>query len=117
MKRLITAIFLTGLLGGLLSGCGVVYKQDVQQGNVLDQDMIDQLRPGMSKRQVSLVMGSPAISSPFHHDRWDYVYTFQHRGGDIAIKTMTLVFEDEQLVRIEGDYLPSAAELLTDTGS
>ena len=63
-----------------MSGCGVtnnlIYTVDIQQGNVLNQKLVDDLRPGMTKRQVNIVLGTPAIASPFHHDRWDYIYFF-----------------------------------------
>nr|HPG94625.1 outer membrane protein assembly factor BamE [Dokdonella sp.] len=68
LLRLIALIALVSL-----SGCGVLYKLDVQQGNLFDKDQVDTLKPGMTKRQVLVVMGSPSIISPFDQDRWDYV--------------------------------------------
>jgi len=85
----------------LLSGCNLVYKQSVQQGNAIEQDAIDDLNLGMSKRQVSLVMGTPAVHDPFHVDRWDYIYTFRPRGNDGSQRNITLYFEDDALTRIE----------------
>ena len=58
-----------------------VYKIAIPQGNIITQDMVDQLRPGMSKRQVIFVMGTPLVRDPFFQDRWDYVYSFQPGGG------------------------------------
>ena len=98
-----------------LSGCNFIYKIDIQQGNVLDQRLVDELRPGMTKRQVSLILGTPAIASPFRHDRWDYVSTFKRRGEQVSRRVLTLTFEDDRLVRIEGDYKPRDAEIV-DTG-
>jgi outer membrane protein assembly factor BamE len=103
-------VTLLGLAASLaLSGCGVIYKVNVQQGNLLEQEMIDGLRPGMSKRQVALVMGTPAINSPFHQNRWDYISTFAEDGGDMEVKRFTLYFENDVLARMEGDYQPSEA--------
>ncbi len=89
----------------LLAGCGVVYKQNIQQGNVLDRDDVAQLQEGMTKRQVEILLGSPSIRSPFHGNRWDYMNTFTVRGRKTTRRVLTLHFEDDRLVRMEGNYL------------
>lgn len=89
-----------------VGGCGVIYKVDIQQGNLLSKGTVDQLKPGMSKRQVSLLLGTPSITSPFERDRWDYVSSIQRRGGKATMKSLTLTFENDALARIEGDYFP-----------
>lgn len=89
-----------------LSGCGMLYKQSVQQGNLLENDQVDALKPGMTKRQVSLVLGTPALSSPFRDDRWDYVSSYKDGNGVVDLKRLTVFFENDVLVRIEGDYEP-----------
>lgn len=94
------------LLALLLSGCGLLYKQTVQQGNLLEAEQIDALKPGMTKRQVMLVMGTPAVQTPFRDNRWDYVSSFKDDKGEIELKRLTVVFEDNVLVRTEGDYQP-----------
>jgi outer membrane protein assembly factor BamE len=90
----------------LLSACGLLYKVDVPQGNLLDQDSIADVKVGMSKRQVSLLLGTPAVTSPFHHSRWDYLYSLRRRGREAEVRNLTLMFDGEQLVSIEGDLLP-----------
>ncbi len=95
-----------------LSGCGVLYKLDVQQGNLFDKDQVDTLKPGMTKRQVLVVMGSPSIISPFNQDRWDYVSSIKRGRGKMESKDLVLYFENEALTRIEGDYFPEDPELL-----
>jgi outer membrane protein assembly factor BamE len=98
------------------ASCRVIYKQDVNQGNLLEQKMVDSLKPGMTRRQVSLILGTPSISSPFDQDRWSYTSSFSKRGRKAEIKTLTLIFEDNLLARIEGDYFPQRdAELLEDS--
>jgi outer membrane protein assembly factor BamE len=98
-----------------LAGCGVIYRPDVQQGSLLSKPVVDQLKPGMSKRQVSLLLGTPSITSPFDTDRWDYVSSIQRRGGKIDTKNLSLTFENDALARIEGDYFPEdAAQLIKD---
>jgi len=89
-----------------LTGCNMLYKQSVQQGNLLETEQVDALKPGMTKRQVMLVLGTPALQSPFHDNRWDYVSSFKDADGVVDLKRLTVVFEDNVLVRIEGDYEP-----------
>ena len=92
------------------SACGLIYKQNIQQGNALEQKDLDELYIGMNKRQVSFVLGSPSIHDPFQQQRWDYVQTFSRRGGKIVQRTVTLRFEEDLLVEIIGvDKTPSAA--------
>lgn len=97
---------MTMLAALLLSGCGLVYKMDIRQGNVVDQKMVDQLKPGMTKRQVELVMGTPQVASPFDQSRWEYLTATSRRGGDPEIKNLSLQFDGESLARIEGDWQP-----------
>lgn len=97
-----------------LGGCRFIYKIDIQQGNLIDQEQVDDLRPGMTKRQVSLVLGTPAVESPFRQDVWTYVNTTYNGEERRQKKVLELEFEDNRLVKIEGDYLPANRE---DTGS
>ena len=93
-----------------LAGCGVIYKVDTQQGNLFDKATVEALQPGMSKRQVLLVMGSPAVISPFNQDRWDYVSTIRRGRNSMETKDLTLYFENDLLARIDGDYFPEDPE-------
>lgn len=111
--RLLTCL----TLAAALSGCGLLYKVDVPQGNLLDQRAIADLQVGMSKRQVSLLLGTPAITSPFHQSRWDYVYSLSRRGRKAEVRNLTLHFDGEALARIEGGMMPERTveeELLDD---
>lgn len=102
------------LMSGL-SGCGLLYRQPIAQGNVFDQAMVDQLKPGMSKRQVELVMGSAATQSPFHQSRWEYVTSMKDATRDppFEVTNLTLHFEGDRLVRIEGDLKPGGSSTVT----
>lgn len=105
-KKPISAIALALVAALLASACsGFVYKQDIQQGNVLDKDDVAELETGMSKRQVEVLLGTPSIKSPFHAGRWDYMNSYAKRGGEPRKRVLTLLFENEQLAAIEGDYL------------
>ena len=92
------------LCGIAAAACSPIYKLDIQQGNLFNKNLVDSLKPGMSKRQVTLVMGSPSIVSPFNQNRWDYVSTWRRRNGRMETKDLTLYFEKDSLARIEGDY-------------
>lgn len=91
-----------------LVGCNFVYKVDVPQGNLIEQARVDLLRPGMTKRQVTIALGTAPITSVFHANRWDYVYYLRKREQITERKDLTLYFENDVLVRIEGDYAPGA---------
>jgi len=89
------------------AGCGILYKQPIYQGNLLEKTNVDQLQAGMSKQQVLVLLGTPSIEDPFHHDRWDYTATQRvGRRGSTEIKNFTLHFEGDTLARWEGDYFP-----------
>ena len=89
-----------------------VYKVDVNQGNVIDQAMIDQLRPNMTKRQVLYVMGSPMLVDYFHQNRWDYIYSTKKSGENAEQKTLSIFFENDQIKSIQGDFKPSATPVV-----
>ena len=87
------------------AGCGVVYRQPIYQGNLIQPDAVAQLQVGMGKQQVLALLGTPSIEDPFHHDRWDYTST-QRRGrsGDTEVRNFVVHFENEAVTRWEGDY-------------
>jgi len=114
MKCLTRSLCVLGLTVAL-SGCGVIYRPDVQQGSLLSKTTVDQLKPGMSKRQVTLLLGTPSVTSPFESNRWDYVSSIQRRGGKVKTKNLSLTFENDALAKIEGDYFPEdPAQLIKD---
>lgn len=84
-----------------------VYAIDVDQGNIIDQEMIDQLRPEMNKRQVLYVLGTPLLVDVFHKDRWDYIYSVQPGSEDRMQKRITLFFKGDNLMGVQGDFRPS----------
>lgn len=93
-----------------LLGSGCVYRQTIHQGNLLDQTDVDTLKPGMSKRQVALILGTPSVQSPFDQDRWDYVYSYKVERSTPVVKKLSLNFTDGQLAAIEGDFKPGGKE-------
>jgi len=99
------------LLLSLIAGCSSVkigpHRIDVQQGNALDQENVARLKLGLNRSQVRFLLGTPLVVDPFRTDRWDYVYVFYNAGELAEQKRITLFFEGDTLVRIEGD-LPAA---------
>lgn len=100
----LTSIALAALLS--LTACNLIYKQNVQQGNALEQEDLDELYVGMNRRQVLFVLGTPSVRDPFHQDRWDYVQTYSRRGGPPVQRTVTLRFENDALAEIIGAENP-----------
>lgn len=88
------------------AGCGVLYKVDIYQGNLLDERNVAQLKQGMSKRQVMSLLGSPSVSDPFHANRWDYLATISQRGSEPEVKNLVLNFDGDSLASFDGDYFP-----------
>jgi outer membrane protein assembly factor BamE len=85
------------------------YRIEIQQGNFVSQEMVSQLKSGMSKDQVRFVMGTPLITDSFHADRWDYVFRRQKANSrELEQRKLALFFEDGKLKRIEGDVTPAA---------
>ena len=96
----------------LISGCSNfgfpgVYKLRIQQGNVITQQMIDRLKPGMSKNQVRFVLGNPVLEDPLTKERWDYVYTIQISGEKLNKQVLSIYFEKDKLSHFFGNYVPS----------
>ncbi|TAK42761.1 MAG: outer membrane protein assembly factor BamE [Betaproteobacteria bacterium] len=82
---------------------------DIQQGNYISQEMVSQLRRGMTREQVRFVLGTPLLADIFHADRWDYVFYRDVLGGVREERKIAVVFEDGKLARIDGDVVPAAA--------
>ena len=104
------------VLAGLmltLAGCGSnfgfpgVYRINIEQGNVVTEEMVEQLRPGLNRRQVQYIMGTPLIEDSFHDNRWDYRYLLRNGNQTLSETQLTLWFEGDELVRAEGPDAPS----------
>jgi len=81
------------------------YRIDVRQGNFVTQDMVAQLKPGLSREQVRFILGSPLVADMFHADRWDYVYRYQRGWEDAEQRILTVFFQDNKLARVAGDVV------------
>ena len=95
------------------TGCGIIYKQPIYQGNLIREDAVSKLQVGQSKQQVNALLGTPSIPDPFHAQRWDYTSSQRvNRLGKTEVKNFTVFFENDQVTRWEGDYFPSQDEQL-----
>jgi len=92
-----------------LSGVPLMYRQDIQQGNIVTQEMVDKLHPGMARRQVKYIMGTPILVDVFHQDRWDYYFSMKKGRDERSHERLSLYFKDDKLLRIEGDFRPMPA--------
>jgi outer membrane protein assembly factor BamE len=109
ITRPIARIILIAMLG-LGSGC--LYRMPVQQGNVLNPEQVAQLEAGMTRSQVSFLLGTPMVPNGFNTDRWDYYYYVRGaRGETLSTKRLVVWFKDEKVDRFEGDAVapPKAA--------
>lgn len=97
----------------LLFACSYIptlpYKIDIQQGNVVTQEMVEKLKPGMTRSQVRFVLGTPLITDVFHNNRWDYFYYFAPRGSFSEKQKLTIIFDGDRLSHIEGDFSLSSS--------
>lgn len=113
-SKQLTALVLI-CLSLLITGCGNnfgfpgVYRIDVEQGNIVTTDMVDQLQPGMTRRQVRFILGTPLIEDTFSPDRWDYRYTKRNGNDTLTENRLTVYFEGDKLVNVVGQEVPEWA--------
>ena len=93
-----------------LSGCNNigfpgVYLINIDQGNIVDQEMVDQLKPEMTRRQVRFLLGTPIVEDTFNNDRWDYIRLVRRGNDTLLRRRLTVVFENNVLVDVEGDLV------------
>lgn len=123
-------VLLIGAGAAALTGCGsfngasariasivTPYKIDVVQGNFVSREQVEALQPGMSRQQVREILGTPLVTSLFHADRWEYVFTLKRPGEDAQTRKLTVYFTGDALERSEGDPMPSETEFVATLGS
>jgi outer membrane protein assembly factor BamE len=123
--RLTCRVLAAAAMAALLGGCGSIgdttrglasslapYKIEIVQGNFVSREQVEALQPGMSRQQVREILGTPLVSSVFHADRWDYVFTLKRQGVEPQQRRLTVFFNGEVMARHEGDTMPSEAEFV-----
>jgi outer membrane protein assembly factor BamE len=114
MSRPLFALAAQGLAAAL-TACSYVpripgvtpYRMEIQQGNYISQEMVSQLKSGMSREQVRLALGTPLLADAFHADRWDYVYWREAPDGKRESRKLVVFFADDKLARVDGDIAPA----------
>ena len=99
-------VFLAGVSAAALVGCSSLngastriaslvnpYRVDVVQGNFVSREQVEALQPGMSRQQVREILGTPLVTSLFHADRWEYVFTFKRPGEEPQTRKLTVFFK------------------------
>ena len=123
--RLGLSLLIAATLGSMMAGCSSLgnpaqrlasvvrpYKADVVQGNFVSREQVEALQPGMSRQQVRDILGTPLVTSLFHADRWEYVFTLKRPGEDVQTRKLTVFFAGNALQRFEGDPMPTEAEFV-----
>lgn len=116
-KRLLLLLTLTTLITGplLLAACGNlrfpgVYRIDIEQGNIVDEEMLGNIKSGMTQAQVRFVMGAPQLIDPFDPNHWVYPYRLRRGDGTVVQSRIDLWFDENGvLARQEGSAVPAAA--------
>jgi outer membrane protein assembly factor BamE len=93
------------------------YRVDIIQGNFLSKEQVSALKPGLSRAQVKDTLGTPLVSSLFHQDRWDYVFTLKRQGVEPQSFKYTVFFKGDQLDKFEGDTMPTETEFIATLAS
>jgi outer membrane protein assembly factor BamE len=125
-----------GVLPALMSGCSTVrqavpsaltspetmfglfkpYRMEVVQGNVVTQEIMSQIQPGLGRPQVREILGTPLLTDVFHENRWDYVFTIARQGVTPQQRRVTIFFKNNVVERFEADPLPSEREFVASIG-
>ena len=88
------------------------YKITVQQGNFISQEMVSQLKVGMTREQVRFLLGTALLTDMFHEDRWDYPFRLLKPNGELITSSLSITFKNNTVAHFEGGKLPSEKEYL-----
>ena len=107
----VVRILLIAGLASLVTGCSLfkfpgVHRIQVQQGNIITQEMVDKLQPGMTRRQVRFVLGTPLVEDTFNPNRWDYINRVRSPKGEETQQRFSVYFNGDQLIETSGDWQP-----------
>ena len=94
------------LAAALLLCSACVYRIDIQQGNLLEESLIEQVEVGMTRSQVQFLLGTPMVSDSFHRNRWDYTYYLKRgRSRDVERRWFIVFFQEDTVVRLDRDAI------------
>lgn len=95
-----------------IAGSVTPYRVEVVQGNFVSREQVEALKTGMSRQQTREVLGTPLVTSLFHADRWDYVFTMRRQGVEPQQRKLTVYFNGDAVQKVEGDTMPSEHEFV-----
>ena len=95
-----------------IAGIVTPYRMDLVQGNFVAKEQVEVVKPGMTRSQVREILGTPLLTSVFHADRWDYVFTFKRQGTAPQQRKLTVFFKGDTLERLDSDPLPTETEFV-----
>ena len=97
-------------IAALCAGC--LYRMPIQQGNFLDANQVAQLETGMTRSQVSFLLGTPMVPNGFNNDRWDYYYFIKvgRKASGTESKRLTVWFKDDKVDHVDRSDAPTANE-------
>lgn len=113
MRSLLLSLIFVCLAGCSSWGFPGVYRINIEQGNIVTQEMVDQLKPGMSRRQVRFILGTPLQEDPFDDDRWDYIYTLRNGNKTLRENRLTVFFEGDTMSRFDSTLEAIAQKVAT----
>jgi len=114
MRILLLTMILACAAGCSSWGFPGVYRINVEQGNIVTQEMVDQLKPGMTRAQVRFILGTPLVEDSFNRDRWDYMYILRNGEKILRENRLTVVFEGDNLASFTTTLMPTDATATTD---
>jgi outer membrane protein assembly factor BamE len=88
------------------------YRPDIQQGNFVSQEMLAQLKPGMTRDQVKFVLGTPLLTDMFHAERWDYPFYLARGNGELTKARVSVYFKDDKVDHFDGGNLPTERQYI-----
>lgn len=88
------------------------YRPDIQQGNFVSQEMLNQLKVGQTRDQVKFVLGTPLLADAFHANRWDYPFYLARGNGELTTSRVTVYFKDDKVDHFDGGNLPSERDYI-----
>lgn len=109
-SALATLLLSASLLGGCASGLFSPFRVDLPQGNYLTREQVDRVRPGMTKDQVRITLGTPLLGQIFKENRWDYVFSYRNRQGTTEQRKVSVHFDGDLVSSVESDPLPEVED-------
>ncbi|MBI3285872.1 MAG: outer membrane protein assembly factor BamE [Burkholderiales bacterium] len=88
------------------------YRVTIQQGNFISQEMVSQLKEGMTREQVRFLLGTALLTDMFHEDRWDYPFRLTKPNGEQITSRVTVFFKNNTVAKFEGGNLPTEKDYL-----